>query len=78
MLQKGAATLKQGFCEIEAWGSGIARMLEACKEAGLDSPEFKVADGGVWLVFCFSTSYMSAQGRTGKIDQEIGSAREKF
>ena len=67
---------------IEAWGSGIARMLEACKQGGLTPPEFKAIDSGIWLVFLYPARYLSAQ--TGskmidqEIDQEIGSVAKKI
>ena len=56
---------------IEAWGSGIARMLESCKEGGLPLPEFKTVDSGIWLVFLYSDRYTSAKTARKVIDQEI-------
>jgi ATP-dependent DNA helicase RecG len=67
---------------IEAWGSGIARMLEACKEGSLIPPEFKAIDGGIWLAFLYSTRYRSTQAGSKviaqEIDQEMDSVAKKI
>ena len=34
--------------EIEAWGRGIERIIEACKNANTPEPEFKYDGGGLW------------------------------
>jgi len=56
---------------IEAWGSGIARILQACNEAKLPLPEFRNGNGGIWSVFAFSREYIIAQNSSGKVDQEV-------
>lgn len=38
---------------IEAWGRGIERITEACKQDGYPMPEWKVEPNGVWVVFEF-------------------------
>lgn len=38
---------------IEAWGRGIERITEACKQDGYPMPEWKVEPSGVWVVFEF-------------------------
>jgi ATP-dependent DNA helicase RecG len=40
---------KAGY--IEAWGSGIARMMEACIKAGLPEPDIKETEGGIQITF---------------------------
>ncbi|MEI9913236.1 MAG: ATP-binding protein [Bacteroidota bacterium] len=40
---------KAGY--IEAWGSGISRMFEACSKAGLPEPEIKEVEGGIEVTF---------------------------
>ena len=42
------------FCRagmIEAWGSGIDRMIRECKSAGVPAPEFIYEQTGLWVVF---------------------------
>ena len=34
---------------IEEWGSGILKILNACKNAGLPEPQFEEEQGGLWL-----------------------------
>lgn len=36
---------------IERYGSGIARMTDACHAAGLDAPQFELIGGGLRLIF---------------------------
>lgn len=43
--------------EIEAWGRGIERMVEACKNAGNPEPQFKYDGVGLWTTFYFSEKY---------------------
>ena len=39
--------------EIEAWGRGIERILEACRDAGFAEPEIEYEPTGLWLKFTF-------------------------
>ena len=36
---------------IEAWGRGIAKMIDACKEMGLPHPYFSYEFGGLMVSF---------------------------
>ena len=47
---------------IEAWGRGIRRIVEMCREAGNPAPEWKLESSGdgLWLRFPFSASYLAA------------------
>lgn len=36
---------------IEAWGRGIERILEACRQAGAPEPEARYESTGLWVVF---------------------------
>lgn len=51
--------------EIEAWGRGIERVLEACREAGTSEPRIRVETGGLWFEFPFSVDYLDSLGSTG-------------
>ena len=46
--------------EIEAWGRGIARIFNACRQAGAPEPELKFDAGGVWMTFGFDEAYLQA------------------
>jgi len=35
---------------IEAWGRGIERIIEACREASTPEPEFRYEQSGLWVV----------------------------
>lgn len=53
---------KAGY--IEAWGSGISRMFEACRNAGLPEPELKEVEGGIEVTFLkdiFTEEFLSKQ-----------------
>ena len=36
---------------LESWGSGVSRMVEACRSQGLPEPEYEVRGGFVAIVF---------------------------
>ncbi|MEI8325783.1 MAG: ATP-binding protein, partial [Betaproteobacteria bacterium] len=40
--------------QIESWGRGIERMVQACLDAGLQAPVVQLEDGGVWVTFAFA------------------------
>ena len=46
---------------IEAWGRGIERIIEACKQDDYPLPQWQLEPGGLWVTFPF------AEGVTGKI-----------
>ena len=48
--------------EIEAWGRGIERIVEACKGTGTPEPQFKYDGGGLWTTFFFSKEYQEGIG----------------
>ena len=59
---------------IEAWGRGIRRMTEMCKEAGNLTPEWKLqASGdGLWLRFPFSEAYLDkTREHLGELESPI-------
>jgi len=63
------ACFKGGY--IDAWGRGILKMLNACKEAGLPEPEIKEQDGGL-LVTLFKDRYSQEQmEKLGLSDRQI-------
>ncbi len=44
--------------EIEAWGRGIQRVFEACREAGAPEPRIEFDGQDVWFEFPFSKDYL--------------------
>lgn len=46
--------------EIEAWGRGIQRVFEACREAGTPEPRIRVEPGDIWAEFPFSEAYLES------------------
>ena len=48
--------------QIESWGRGIERMVQACLDAGLQAPVLQLEDGGVWVTFAFAPAKPLARG----------------
>ena len=36
---------------LESWGTGVSRMVDACKAAGLPEPEYGTDGAFVWIIF---------------------------
>ena len=36
---------------FESWGTGVSRMVDACKTVGLPEPEYGTDGGFVWITF---------------------------
>ena len=34
-----------------SWGTGVSRMVDACKAVGLPEPEYGTDGGFVWIIF---------------------------
>ena len=47
---------------IEAWGRGIRRIVDLCREAGNQTPAWRLEAGGngLWVRFPFSAAYLTA------------------
>lgn len=50
---------------LENWGSGVSRMVDACKEQGVPEPEYEVMAGFVKIVF--RKKSIATEGATKKI-----------
>jgi ATP-dependent DNA helicase RecG len=46
--------------EIEAWGRGIQRIFQACRDAGTPKPRVRLAGHDLWLEFNFARAYLQA------------------
>ena len=69
--------------EIEAWGRGIERIIEACKEAGVPEPKFDYDGTGLWTVFYYAkevknTTQKNNQKTTRKQPENIRNSRKNF
>ena len=53
---------------IEAWGRGIRRIVDICKEAGNPTPKWELEPGGdgLWLRFPFSAAYQVPDSPGGR------------
>lgn len=48
--------------QIESWGRGIERMVQASIDAGLQAPDLQLEDGGVWVTFAFAPTKPLVRG----------------
>lgn len=66
--------------EIEAWGRGIQRIVEACRNAGAPAPRIQYDPGDLWFEFPFSAAYLkiipAATAERG-LDKKLGESRVK-
>jgi ATP-dependent DNA helicase RecG len=46
--------------EIEAWGRGIQRIFQACRDASTPKPRVRLAGHDLWLEFNFARAYLQA------------------
>ena len=51
--------------EIEAWGRGIQRIFQACRDAGIPEPKIRLAGHDLWMEFAFSSGYLQAVSPKG-------------
>ncbi len=78
------ACFKGGY--IDAWGRGIAKIINACNQAGLPEPEIKEQDGGLLVTLfkgrhtdeqLFKTGLNERQLKAIKFVKEKGKIRNK-
>jgi ATP-dependent DNA helicase RecG len=56
---------------IDSWGSGIAKIVDSCKEAGLPTPEIKEQEGG-FIVTLFKERFTEEQlQKLGLNDRQV-------
>ncbi|MEI6338780.1 MAG: ATP-binding protein [Verrucomicrobiota bacterium] len=64
--------------EIEAWGRGVQRVFEACRQAGAPAPEVECEGGEVRFEFPFAPSYLQALAASPETSGKTrGKTREK-
>ena len=56
---------------IEAWGRGIERIMEACREAGTPEPEVQYEPAGLGVVFSFPEAHRSSTTQE-KLGERLG------
>ncbi len=49
---------------LESWGTGVSRMVEACKAVGLPEPEYGADGLFVWITFKRSNASAKTGGQT--------------
>ena len=54
--------------EVEAWGRGIHRIFQACREAGTPEPQLRYEPNELWLEFAFSPDYLETV--SGRFDRK--------
>ncbi len=65
--------------EIETWGRGIQRILEACREADTPEPDIRVESDGLWIDFPFSKAYRNSIGPgDGTFEASAATTQEKI
>jgi len=57
---------------IESWGRGIERIMQACTEAGVPTPEVSSDVNGLWMTFRFLAEHQFHPGH----DEEGGTTRD--
>lgn len=67
---------------IEAWGRGIERIMDACREAGTPEPEVKYEPAGLWVQFSFPEAHQGTapqastqHGLGEKLGEKLGETR---
>ncbi len=50
---------------IESWGRGIERIMQACAEAGMPTPEVSCDVNGLWMSFRFLPEHRAGGGHEG-------------
>jgi len=61
--------------EIEAWGHGIERIYQACKQAGVPKPRIRYEPGEMTVEFSFAKSYLQAASGGGAKQAKVGEKR---
>ena len=51
--------------EIEAWGRGIERIFQACRDEAVPEPKLTYEANGLWMEFDFSSDYLRAMSPAG-------------
>lgn len=65
--------------EIEIWGRGIQRILDACREAGAPEPDIEVEPHGLWVGFPFSKAYRdSIEPGNGSLKASEATTQERI
>ena len=57
--------------EIETWGRGIQRILQACQEAEVPAPRIDYQPNDLWIEFPFSAEYLKAIATTPEVIGQV-------
>ena len=67
--------------EIETWGRGIQRIIQACRESATPEPIIRLSGNDLWLEFSFRQNVLnniqeiqekSAEANSNKLDKKLG------
>ena len=64
---------------LESWGSGVSRMVDACKAQGVPEPEYEVNGGFVSIVFrraAEKTTEKTDEGVNGPVNGELNPSQK--
>ena len=70
-----SALYKTGF--LESWGTGVSRMVEACKAVGLPEPEYGTDGLFVWITFKRPESMQESREKTESHTESIQKTPQK-
>lgn len=65
---------------IERWGTGIEKILDECREAGLPEPEWREEQGALWLTFrkdIWTEDYLKSLGLNDRQIKAVMWVKEK-
>ena len=75
--------------EIEAWGRGVQRIFQRCREADTPTPLVRLEPNGLWIEFPFAPEYLEmlgagdaketeSDGLDEKLDEKLGQRRAEI
>ena len=62
---------------IEAWGRGVQRILDACREAGVPKPDLQYQPGDFWIEFAFSPEQVALVSAGARREEDGVKSRVK-
>ena len=63
---------------LESWGSGVGRMVDACRAQGLPEPEYEVNGGFVTIVFRRPARTVTVRGDSETVQKDTRNVPEEY
>ncbi len=57
--------------QIESWGRGIERMVQACRDAGQPAPLLEAEANGVWVTFVFAVTVAQVAADDTRVETRV-------